>query len=131
MNKFKRYFTLIVLIAAPFFYCSCLVPLYWPKTIGLQIDSSGVKPGVTTKEDMFLRFGNIFFPVDDNEKLFRTGFFDSDGVFLLFLAYPGAVPVYGKDFTVFYEVEIEFDDNDVVKRCETFKLPRPQTSDQK
>jgi len=35
-------------------------------------------------------------------------------------------PKLGKDKSIntWYEVEIEFDDNDVVKRCEVYKLPR-------
>jgi|WetSurSiteA1Bulk_404760.scaffolds.fasta_scaffold168516_1 hypothetical protein len=131
MKKYRRYFSLVVLIAVPLFCCSCPIPLYWPKNVGLQVDSSGVKPGVTTKEDFFLRFGDRFYPIDDNERLFRTGFSDADA-FLLVLALPyGVVPVYGKEFWVFYEVEIEFDDNDIVKRCEIFKLPREKASDQK
>jgi hypothetical protein len=122
MKKARRYFTLIILMAVPFLCCSCL-PLYLPTNLGLQVDSSVVKPGTTTKEEVLLRFGGKFSTVGDNERLFITVFPDSH-TFLIMSGFYVIFPVYAKEFKSFYEVQIEFDDNDVVKRCETFKLPR-------
>lgn len=134
MKPITRCSALILLIIAAFFCCSCPIPIYYQKDVGARIDPSSLKPGISTKEDVFLRFGSTFQEVGDSEKLFMATFSESD-YFALFLAvgasYAGTVfPVYGKYFNAAYEVEIEFDDNDVLKRCETFKLPRKQASDQ-
>jgi hypothetical protein len=133
----KKYCIIILMVVVPIFCCSCPVPLYFPsRDLGsARIDTSDIRPGVTTKEDVLLRYGNSFYTIDDNEQLFRTAFTDSDK-FVLFLVFGAGytgfgIPAYGKEFNAFYEIEIEFDDNDVVKRCETFKLPREQNADQK
>jgi hypothetical protein len=125
MKVIRIFTTSITLISALVLCVSCPFPLYWKKNTGLQVDSSRVTPGVTTKMDMFLRFGNRFHPVDDNEKLFMASFRDAD-VSIIMLALPTGqfFPVYGKESKALYIVEIEFDDNDVVKRCEASQLLR-------
>jgi hypothetical protein len=136
MKTIRRCSALIILIVAPFFCCSCPIPVYYSKDSGsARIDSSGVRPGVTTKEDVFIRFGNTFKSVGDSEKLFMATLAESDVFYLLLFVGAGytgtAFPVYGKNFDAVYEVEIEFDDNDVIKRCETFKLPRDKSQEKK
>jgi hypothetical protein len=136
MKTIRRCSAFIFLMAAPFFFCSCLIPIYSQKDLGARIDPSSVRPALSTKVDVFLRFGSTFQEVSDSEKLVIATFAESDVfqvVLLVGIGYTGmaAFPVYRKNFDGAYEIEIEFDDNDVVKRCETFNLPRKQSSYQK
>jgi hypothetical protein len=136
MIAFRKFCAVILIIVAPFFCCSCPIPLYYSTDSGqARINSSGIRAGVTTKEDVFLRFGNSFKTTDDNEKLYTARYTESDKFLLLLVVAgglsAGGVPVYDKDYYDIYEVKIEFDDNDVVKRCETFKLQWNQASDHK
>jgi hypothetical protein len=136
MKTFRRYSALFLLMVAQFIFCSCPIPIYYQtKNLGPRIDPSSIKPGISTKKDVFLRFGSTFQEVGDSEKFVMATFAESD-VFGLFLfvgaGYSGAVfPVYDKKIDAAYEIEIEFDGNEVVKRCEAFKLPRKQSDDQK
>jgi hypothetical protein len=107
---------------------SCILPIYTSDSAKNKgwIDVSKIKPGTTTKEDFFLEFGNTFKTVSDDEKLF-TATFAKSGDFFLLIAIP---PMwYGGGFLYhterkdidLYQVQIEFDDNDVVKRCDVSK----------
>ena len=103
------------------------MPYYVPSYSGeRQVDLSGVKPGVTTKEEVLLQFGSAF-KSDQYEKLFTSKCNLTKGHYgwMVGVPFTGAATLLStKSITSFYEVEIEFDDNDVVKRCEEFKLPR-------
>jgi hypothetical protein len=108
------------------FSISCIMPYYAPIFSGKrQIDLSGVKPGVTTKEEVVLQFGNAF-TISRNETLFTTGCCLVKGYYgwMYVVPYGQAGLLSEKGITSCYEIEIEFDDNDVVKRWEEFKLPR-------
>jgi hypothetical protein len=113
------------LILGYFFINSCIFPYYVPIVSGKrQIDLSDVKPGVTTKEEVLLRFG-VAFTTNQNETLFTGVYYLTKGHYGWMFGVPyGAGLLSTNSITSFYEVEIEFDDNDVVKRCEEFKLPR-------
>jgi hypothetical protein len=107
---------------------SCILPIYTSDSAKNKgwIDVSKIKPGTTTKQDFFLEFGNTFKIVSDDEKIF-TSTFAKRGDFYLVIAIPpmgyGGGFFYSsqrKDIDV-YQIQIEFDDNDVVKRCDIFK----------
>ena len=113
-------------LAICIFNISCIFPVYIPPSHGMKlIDTSNVKPGVTTKEDVFLRFGDAF-SIREDEKLFTARYILKGGYAAWVWAVPyGPMGTFGeKTSENVYELEIEFDDKDVVKRCETFKLPR-------
>ena len=107
---------------------SCIMPYYFPIYSRKRvIDLSDVKPGITTKEEVLLKFGSAF-TSDQKEKLFTAVYDLTKGHYGWALILPNMIidPKLGKDKSIntWYEVEIEFDDNDVVKRCEVYKLPR-------
>jgi hypothetical protein len=116
------------LIFCCLFSNSCIIPYYVPDYSGKRIiDLSGIKLGVTTKEEMLLKFGSAF-GSDQNEKLFTATYNLTTGHYGLVMGSPGGAytvnDLVKKSITTAYIVEIEFDNNDVVKRCEVFKLPR-------
>jgi len=108
--------------------CGSCIPLYVPKPTRGLVDTSNVKPGVTSKEQILLEFGGVF-NVSNDGKLFtltynKEGDFSWIGPNLL-----GGPPMeIGKKHILnSYTLEIEFDENDIVNRCETFELPRTQS----
>lgn len=101
--------------------------VYSSKIANISLD---IKPGVATKEEIFLKYGNAF-TISDDEKVFTRKYVrtEESGLFVSSLCIGGC---FAHDFTwgritKEYEVEIEFDDNDVVKRCEELKLPRDKS----
>jgi hypothetical protein len=118
-------FLFIFLVMVSLFFSSCILPVYFPRDSKGLINTSDIKPGVTTKEDLFLEFGNAFLKNSDDEKLFTATVFDQKQFGLIgFLPYCCIFPIYERKMGGLYEIDVEFDDNDVVKRCEEFKLPR-------
>jgi len=120
-------------LIASLFCSSCIIlPIYVPQESGSGVvDTSNVKPGVTTKVDVFLEFGNAFQKISDDGKLFTATYAKQGHFFWLYGIGGGLDASKGKIIIDVYEVEIEFDDNDVVKRCETFKLPRNKSQETK
>lgn len=103
--------------------------MYLPKERKGLIDTSNIKPEVTTKEELFLEFGNAFQQKIGEERLFTAGYVKKADFFWVFAATTpyggGGIGTFGdKSIVENYVVEVEFDDNDIVKRCETFKLPK-------
>jgi hypothetical protein len=116
----------ILLFLANLSHISCILPIYDPPSGRGSIDTSKIKPGATTKEDLFLQFGDAFTKVGEDEKLFMANFAEQ-GNFGVIGFLGGSGPefgLYSKKIYERYQVEVEFDNNDVVKRCEKFKLPR-------
>jgi hypothetical protein len=134
-RNFILFFTNLFVLAAYMSVISCILPVYVPPYHGTGLDISNIKAGITTKEDVFLKFGYVF-NISEDEKLF-TADYNLDNGFFVWLwfvgaGYSGSGGMYGyRDIRNNYEVEIEFDNNDIVKRCETFKLPRDQSQEKK
>jgi hypothetical protein len=127
----------LYLLAAILCCSSCIIPSHDIRYYGKVVNITSIKPGVTTKEEVFLQYGN--FKISDDEKLFTARYHRIEGVdFLITKMNPGDLfPLLSAHAehslwciaTEEYEIEIEFDDNDVVKRCEKFKLPRNQSQE--
>jgi hypothetical protein len=130
------FWALFFIFAICIFFISCVLPVYVPPNSGGGlIDRSVVKPGITTKEDVFLQLGCRFWMSQD-EKFFTARYTLDKGfsgiLWFIGAGYSGTGGVYNpKNLTAVYETEIEFDENDVVKKCEEFKLPRDKSQEKK
>jgi len=114
------YLSLLVFL---FFLSSncCIMPIPIRHTVGehAEIDTSFIIRGITTKEDIFLRLGDVMY-VSQEEKLMTYQWTICTGYLFLFLFHGGRIDSY----ETYYLVEIEFDDNDVVKEFRTWKGER-------
>jgi len=129
----SRYSLLFIfLLIGSLFYNSCIIfPVYIPPSGRGLIDTSNIKPGVTTKEEVFLELGCRFQKISDDERLFTLGYVKQGDFSWVWIA-GGYYFAFGGSFgdrkiNDMYELEIEFDENDVVKRCETFEYPHKDT----
>jgi hypothetical protein len=127
-RNFILFFTNPLILAAYMSVISCILPVYVPPYHGTGLDISNIKAGITTKEEVFLNFGYVF-TISEDERIFTAEYNLDKGSFawvgLVGAGYSAVGGIFGyRDIRNNYEVEIEFDDNDVVKRCEEFRLPR-------
>ncbi len=129
MKMHSKQFLIYLLLMLNTINSSCIIlPVYIPrydKSKSLLIDVSNVKPGITTKEDILLQFGTTFKDVSDNEKIFRATCSKKGELFLIYFVSGGYQAAVGaKEYRLMdiYQIEIEFDDNDIVKRCEVLKF---------
>lgn len=127
MKIILKYALLLISLLVVNLICGSCIPLYVPKPTRGIVDTSNVKPGATSKEQILLEFGGVF-NVSNDGKLF-TLTYNKEGDFSWIGPSPTGPPIeIGKKHILnSYTLEIEFDENDIVKRCETFESPGTQS----
>jgi len=94
----------------------CMLPIPCPHTEDghVAINTSFIKIGSTTKDDIVLRFGGVFYANDNETVLYHECIDYEMYVIIGWIALPG-LPITDTALKSHYYVEIEFDKNEAVK----------------
>jgi len=115
----KSFISTVCLVIVPMFCTGCLLPYYYPASPSTRImEASDFVPGITTKAEVFLRFGNSF-SISPDEKKFQYFYTTNKGHYGVMAGIPGDTgAIHGPlDLVSYHVITITFDDNGVVTSC--------------